>query len=424
MSAPANTETKVEAGYSADALHIAFLLTQSLDSPSGLGRFGPLARSLARRGHRVEIYALHPNFSREYGQPYDQDGVRVQYVAPMHVRKEGSKKPYYSPAGLIKVAAGATYHLTFAALRSRAAILHICKPHPMNGVAGLAGAWLRNKTLWVDCDDYEAGSNLFGGGWQKKIVAGFERQIPRQAAAVTTHSQFMRGKLAEWGVEPKKIAYIPNGVEPQRFQNVNGEQIQRLRGQLGLDGKKVVAYIGSLSLASHPVDLLLQAFAGLPPTQPPAVLLIVGGGEDYERLQGEAAAMGLGRNVIFTGRIQPDEVGTYYHLANVSVDPVHDDEAARGRSPLKMFESWLCGVPFVTADVGDRRFLMGDPPAGILTRADDPQALAGGILQMLQDPIKSAELSALGRKHVQNFFWDKLAQTLEQHYRTLPGGTA
>ena len=40
-------------------MKIAFMLTQSLDSPSGLGRYGPLARELARMGHAVEVFALH-----------------------------------------------------------------------------------------------------------------------------------------------------------------------------------------------------------------------------------------------------------------------------------------------------------------------------------------------------------------------------
>jgi hypothetical protein len=42
---------------------ITFLLTQDLESPSGLGRYWPMARYLAALGHQVKIGALHSNFN-------------------------------------------------------------------------------------------------------------------------------------------------------------------------------------------------------------------------------------------------------------------------------------------------------------------------------------------------------------------------
>jgi glycosyltransferase involved in cell wall biosynthesis len=186
---------------------------------------------------------------------------------------------------------------------------------------------------------------------------------------------------------------------------------------LRLNEKKVVAYIGSLSLISHPVDLLLQAFVRVREQAPRSALLVVGGGEDYELLKNQAASLGLGEHVMFTGRIAPHEVGAYYRLADVTVDPVNDDDAARGRSPLKMFESWLCGAPFVTADVGDRRFLMGDPPAGILTHPGDPASLAEAILKIYREPQLAEKLRKSGLEQVKSYDWKTLAGSLENFYQ-------
>lgn len=400
-----------------EPLSVAFLLTQSLDSPSGLGRYFPLARGLARLGHRIEIFALHPDFHPDKAQPYVQDGVRIQYVAPMHVKKTASDKTYYSPLGLARVSLSALARLTQAALRSQARILHVGKPHPMNGPAGLAASVFTDKVLFVDCDDYEAGSNLFKAGWQKQVVAFFEKRLPQRARAVTTNSEFMRANLTAWGVPPAKIHYLPNGVDLDRFSSPPAERIAALRAGLGLEGKRVVVYVGSLSLASHAVDLLLESFSEILPAQPEAALLIVGGGEDIERLIRHADLLGIAAKVRFAGRVPPDEAATYYHIGAVSVDPVRDDDAARGRSPLKMFESWACGVPFVTSDVGDRRSLLGEPPAGILTKAGDRSALAQGILQVLADPDLARRLRAAGSARVGGFAWDALAHTVEAIYR-------
>lgn len=401
----------------AEPLSIAFLLTQSLESPSGLGRYWPLARSMAKQGHRVEIFALHPDLQPGMTQPFDRDGVRVRYVAPMHVMKRGSAKTYYSPLRLAQVSLTAAWRLAQAAGRSPARILHVGKPHPMNGLAGLAGSALGGRRLFVDCDDYEAGSNRFSASWQRRGVAFFETRLPRSARAVTTNSTFMRDNLIAWGVSAEKIVYLPNGVDLDRFAEVPADAIAARRAGLGLDGKKVVVYLGSLSLANHAVDLLLEAFVEVLAQEPQAGLLIVGGGEDYARLCRMAEALGIADNVRFTGRVAPEDAGVYYRLGDVSVDPVRDDAAARGRSPLKLFESWACGVPFVTADIGDRRALIGEPPAGILTRPGDRSSLAQGLLAALSDHDLARRLSELGLARSRQFTWDALSQTVVEMYR-------
>ncbi len=40
-------------------MKIHFLLTQDLESPSGLGRYAPMARELVALGHQVRVSALH-----------------------------------------------------------------------------------------------------------------------------------------------------------------------------------------------------------------------------------------------------------------------------------------------------------------------------------------------------------------------------
>jgi hypothetical protein len=73
-------------------MKVLFLLTQDLESPSGLGRYFPLAREMALLGHQVTIAALHPDYQSLKIHRFDVEGVHVWYVAPMHVRKHGNVK--------------------------------------------------------------------------------------------------------------------------------------------------------------------------------------------------------------------------------------------------------------------------------------------------------------------------------------------
>ena len=397
-------------------MNILYLLTQDIESPSGLGRYYPLAKALVQRGHTVTIAALHPNYPSLKQKSYEQDGIKIAYCGQMQVMKQGSQKKYFSTPKLLFHMLKSTFGLAKAALTARTDLIHIGKPHPMNSIAGLIGKYMRSKTLFLDCDDYEAGSNRLTDQWQRDILSFFERKTPRRAACVTTNTFFMRSKLLSWGIPEENIFYLPNGVDRERFSHLNPDLLASLRSELGLTNKKVIAYIGSLSLTSHPVDLLIDAFVLLHRENPDSVLLIVGGGEDNETLENKVSALDLTDAVRFCGRIPPEKAPLYYRLADVSIDPVHDNEAARGRSPLKLFESWAVCVPFITADVGDRNRLLGSPPAGLLSEAGSHISLAEKISQVLNDPVLSMRLCELGRQRIQGYYWDVLAESLESHY--------
>lgn len=389
-----------------------FILTQDLQSPSGLGRYLPWARALVQAGYQVKIIALHSDFTSLVEKKIHLDGILIHYVAPMHVLKTGSRKIYYSPFHLIRILLQAVFFLTKEALGSPARWVVIGKPHPMNGLAGLACKWFTRSTLLVDCDDYEAGSGNFQSSLQRKVVAFFEKSLPRLAKIVTTNTHFMRDNLVRWGIPAEKIYYLPNGIDEQRFaENQPENELKVLRANLNLEDKPVVVYVGSFSLASHPVLLLLDAFERVLEQVPETILLMVGGGEDFERVVQMAHTRPvLSERVIFSGRVAPIKTPQYYRLAQVSVDPVVDEAAVRGRCPLKMFESWATGVPFVTSDVGDRKLLSGDPPAALLAHPGDPTSLADMITRVLTNDHLAKELRTRGRLQAPLFYWTRLAK--------------
>jgi glycosyltransferase involved in cell wall biosynthesis len=222
----------------------------------------------------------------------------------------------------------------------------------------------------------------------------------------------MQEQLTSWGVPKDRIHYLSNGVDRSRFGPSKAEAMADLRTSLGLENLRVVVYIGSLSLANHAVDLLLEAFSLLHQALPETRLLIVGGGEDYEQLKQQAEEMRISTAVQFTGRVPAEVASLYYRLGHVSIDPVKDNEAARGRSPLKMFESWACGVPFVTSKVGDREKLSGSPPASLFAQPGSARSLAEQITKVLSDPDLAQRLAQRGLEQVEGFYWDRLVKQL------------
>jgi glycosyltransferase involved in cell wall biosynthesis len=396
---------------------VTFVLTQSLECPSGLGRYWPLARGLATRGYEVRVLALHPDYGSLSQRRFVREGVEVQYVGQMHVRKAGSHKRYFGLVKLLWVASVATLKLTWAALLTPGDRFHIGKPHPMNGIAALALLALGRK-VYLDCDDLEAGSNRFGTEWLRKVVAWFEDHLPRWVRGVTVNTHFLMARLRPLVPEKRHIVLIPNAVDAARFRTLDAGIVAQVRQLHHLEGRPLVAYVGSMSLTNHAVDLLLESFAQIVARRiPHAALMLVGGGEDLAVLEDMVNDWGIAESVCFTGRIPPEQVPAYYAAADIAVDPVRDDDVARARSPLKLYESLAMGTPVVTGNVGDRhRALHGNE--AMLVPAGDARALGDRLVALLEDSGARERLCEWAASHHQQFFWENRIGELVRLYET------
>ena len=388
-------------------MRIVFLITMGIERPSGV-RYFQIARELARRGHAARILALHPDLENCSQRRFVQDGVEVWYVGQMHARKSGSVPVRFNALQLLRVLIGSTLGMIWGIVCSPADLYHLGKPQPINGLAALLGVLLlRRQRFYVDCDDDEVGSNRFGAGWQRAVFAFWQWLLPRIAAGVTVNTQFLMERMRRSGIDP--VVYVPNGVDLQQLQRPDPAIVAALGVAVGLANRRVIAYAGTLALHNHPVDLLLDAFTQLAAELPDLDLLLIGGGEDLTTLRAEVGARGLTDRVHFTGHLPQSSVRGWLALAELSVDPVHDDDVARARSPLKIFESMAVGVPVVTGDVGDRRQLLADG-AGLVTAPGDAAALAATIRALLSDPAKLRAMAGAATGVAARYDWRVLSR--------------
>lgn len=389
---------------------ITMVLSQSIDSPSGLGRYFPWAKELTRAGLKVQIIALHPNFREQQSRSFVHEGVRVRYVAQMHVLKKESHKHYYSNAQLLRISLVATWALLQQTLRQPGDVIHIGKPHPFNGFAGLAGGVLKHRRVYLDCDDYEAGSSRYTSKWQRPVVQATENLFPRLARKITANTHFTEQRLIRQGIAAEKLVYLPNGIDRERFAALDPSRVRELRNQLHLDGHPVICYVGTIGFTSHPLHLLIDAMEVIKAQSPQTRLVIVGGGEDFELLRRQIHEKQLESNVHLTGRVSPLDALHYMALADVTVDPVLADATAAGRMPLKLVESMALGIPAVTGDIGDRNEILAQGSAGRLVRAGDATALANGLLEVLEDSNLRASLQNAALAQAQHYWWDVLVR--------------
>ncbi len=395
-------------------MHITFLIPMDITRPSGR-RYLQIGRGLVQLGHQVRLVALHGDFAHCRQRRFRYDGVEIWYVGQMHARKGMGEPERFGALQLLSVLAHSTIGMIWGIICSPADVYHLGKPQPVNGMAAVIGVMLlRRRRFYVDCDDDEVTGNRLAAGWQRAIFGFWQWLLPQLAAGVTVNTPFLAERMHRRGIAP--VVYVPNGVDLAQFTRPPAEKVALLRQALGLSSRRVVAYVGTLALQNHPVDLLIDAFALVAERMPDVVLLLVGGGEDLPLLRRRVYMAGLQDRVYFTGHLDYNNVPLYLALAEVSVDPVHDNAAARARSPLKIFESMALGVPVITGDVGDRAVLLDYGQAGILVAAGDVGALADGILDMLSNTDRQLEIMCKGQQHIRRYTWQCLATEWERMY--------
>ncbi|ABX05990.1 MAG TPA: glycosyl transferase family 1 [Herpetosiphon sp.] len=360
---------------------VVFLITMGIERPSGQ-RYFNLAKELVRQGDQVRILALHPDLEQCQQRRFVQDGVEIWYVGQMHSRKRHGEVLPFSPLQLLAVLIRATLGMLWAILCSPAEIYHLGKPQPVNGLAAILGVLLgRGQRFWVDCDDDEVGSNRLTNQAQRMVFGFWQWLLPRLAQGVTVNTQALAARMLAARVA--NIVYVPNGVDLSLFQAPEPAVLAGLRTSLGLDGMQVIAYVGTIALHNHPINLLLEAFDQQLKHDPLIRLVLVGGGEDLGYVQTWIRDHGYHDRIFCLGHQDRRSIPMWMALANVTVDPVYDDMVAQARSPLKLFESLALGIPPVTGDVGDRRLVLNFAADRLIAPAGDALALAQTLQAVL-----------------------------------------
>jgi len=339
----------------------------------------------------------------------------------MHILQQESGKTYFGLGKLLYIVALATLKLSWHAIRSDAGIIQVCKPQPMNCVAAWVARLLSfgRKQIFIDCDDYEAGNNRFSGGWQQKIVSWFENRSPKRAKIVFTGNRFISNHFESLGYPADRFTVLHNGVDRERFGILDQPKLAKKQAVLWaatpfMGSEKLVIYVGSISLTSHALDLLITAFSQVAKRRSDTNLLIVGSGEDFDLIQKLIDGNGLAKRVKMLGRVDGGMIPLYFSMADLSVDPMHRSIAAESSVSMKMLESIAAGTPCITTDIGDRKALGAESVRTV--PPDDPARLANMICYLLDNPAELDSMKRAAASEKERHFWENKVQPLLPYY--------
>ncbi len=233
-----------------------------------------------------------------------------------------------------------------------------------------------------------------------KITRSLETYVFKNADKVTTICEGLRSDIIKRGVHEDKITVIPNAVNIEKFEFKKTCDIE-LKNSLGLADKVVLGFIGSF-YAYEGLPLLLDAMQGILQSNENVKLLLVGGGPQEQLIKEKVEQLGFQDIVVFTGRVPHEEVQEYYNLVDIFVYPRLSMRLTDLVTPLKPLEAMAQGRIVVASDVGGHKELIKEGYNGSLFEANNPQALAESVIQLLSDSSVFETLQYNGRQFVEH----------------------
>jgi glycosyltransferase involved in cell wall biosynthesis len=229
-----------------------------------------------------------------------------------------------------------------------------------------------------------------------RMLEGLAQFLYRQAARVVLVTQAFAERLAAGGVPRAKLAVIPNGADLRLFSpQSDGHAV---RAALDLDGRFVVAYVGSHGL-SHGLDAVLDAAAA----RPEVTFLLVGDGADRDRLLTERDRRRLD-NVVMRPSVPKAEVPGLYAAADACLVPLREVPLFETFVPSKLFEVLAAGRPVIGAVRGEARDILARSGGALLVDPERGDQLADAVERLRADPQLRAELGRRGRAFAEQHY--------------------
>jgi colanic acid biosynthesis glycosyl transferase WcaI len=374
-------------------------------------RLSSVIRELRASGHEVEVVTALPNYPVGKIQP-GYEGKFYHHEIRDRVTVHRTWVYATAGSGLPRLLNYLTFVVTSLyglARANKPDFLFVESPPLFLTMTGYLYSRLRSvpfimniADLWPDT---VVDMGLIRKGLATDILGQLELWSYRKAAYVNAITQGIRSALlSEKKVEPRKVLFLPNGVDTSIFRpRVPDEELKR---KLGLAGKKIVLYAGTLGRA-HGLENVLKS-AQLLEHKPDIHFLFLGDGSERPRLENLKSELGL-RNVTFHDFVPLSETNSFYSIADCGLASLLNLAMFEGARPSKIFAVLASAKPMIYFGSGEGARLVEQANAGVVVPPEDSVALARSVSELLEDPALVRELGNNGRRFVEeNYDWSRL----------------
>jgi len=281
--------------------------------------------------------------------------------------------------------------MAFRAVRQPAELYHLHNPEMIP--AGLLLKMFGGKKVIYDTQEDHPSMMLTKAylppavrGFASRTVARIERMAARIFDGYIAADSGTLRATARVGKSHKMVFYnLPN--------------LDFFPSPMTTDKKFDLVYRGGLSERAG-TFVLLSAIQELQRRNLNPRLLLFGYTDskvDHLKLQEHIQNMGLAENVVLEGRVDHSQMAATLTLARISVCPLLEIPKFRNNIPVKVFESWACGLPVVCSDLPPIRPFFKGREYGLLVKPGSSQALADALEHLLKNPDEMERMGKAAR---------------------------
>lgn len=261
------------------------------------------------------------------------------------------------------------------------------------GVAGVVLKWLTRKKLLVQLQGDLFNLHPSEFSWlRRKISKRLTVFVSKRADKVRCVSNALVEQAKQAGIPEDKLALVPSRCDVGKFDPDDWKQDgEKLRKELNLTNKKVLVFVGTLSVHKG-VAYLIEALPKVAEIHPDVCLLIIGSGDLEEKLKRLSRDLKVADMILFLGRIPYEQVPAYLATADILILPSLDEGM-----PRVVLEAMSMELPVVATTVGGIPELVDEEKTGLLVPAANAGALARAIETLLSDEDRASKMGKAGR---------------------------
>lgn len=231
----------------------------------------------------------------------------------------------------------------------------------------------------------------------------------KQFIGISTHSEYSKQVMIDAGAPPSLVEAIPNGFDPNDFQNLPSKEDARKKLGLTID-KAIVVYTGQIR-----EDKGVHSLLDLAHECPEVTMLIVGGTiGSVEELRSVVNQQKL-TNVQLVPQVPIYQVPDYLAAADILILPPSAAPMQKATVlPIKTFTYLAAGRPIIAPDVADTKGVLIKDVNCIKVQPDVPTAAAAAVRQLLRTPNEAERISVQAKLDAKKYTWDGRAKNLVQ----------
>lgn len=241
------------------------------------------------------------------------------------------------------------------------------------------------------------------------------RYFVPKADRVLAVSQLTVDRFREWsGVEAERCRLLVNAFRPGEFAVLPKDP--ELSRSWGVEGQTVIMTLGRLSEHEQAkgFDRVIRALPDVARIVPDIAYVIVGRGDDKDRLEMIAEECGVSDRVHFAGFVPEEEKARAYSVADAYVMPSMGEGFG-----FVYLEAMACGIPVVGSALDGSVEALKNGELGQLIDPFDQAALVDAVVRAVRQPRAIPE--GLDWFSYDNFCI-RLQEALSGLMRTVPQG--